>query len=591
MKEFLKYVGATMVGIIALGIVMSIFGLSMLLSMAFSSDTAVEVKNNSVMVMQLSGPVEERSQDDPMAMIMGNGTESLGLEQMMEAIDKAKNNDNIKGIYLEAGAVAFDAPATAQALREKLNEFRQSGKWIVAYGETYTQMAYYVCSVADEVYVNPKGMLDWHGMASQPIFFKDVLAKFGVKFQLVKVGKYKSAPEMMTADKMSEPNREQVTAYTTGIWNEFLDDVEESRQINRDSLNSYADRPMLFEEAEEYVALNFVDSLLYTDEVKTVIKARLGIEADDDINTLSLSDMANIEDNDDNADDRVAIYYAYGDVVDTTPAGVDSNPCIAGDKVSKDLEDLADDDDVKAVVLRMNSGGGSAYASEQIWHAMMKLKEKKPVVVSMGGYAASGGYYISCPANYIFAEPTTITGSIGIFGMFPDMSELLTEKLGVKFDIVKTNEHADFGTMARPFNAEELTILDGYIGRGYELFRQRVADGRGMTTDQVEAIAQGRVWLATDALNINLVDELGGLDKAVAKAAELAELKEYGTDAYPAQPDFLTQLLEQAIGGDSYIDAEMKSALGEYYKPFMMLKTMNKQNAIQARMPYHLVIE
>ncbi len=591
MKEFIKYTLASALGFLLLMIVFGLFGITSLIGMAVSSDTSVSVKDNTVLVLKLNGAVEERAQEDPMAMFTGGSTEALGLEQLSNAIDKAKANEDIKGIYIECGAVGFDAPATAQALRNKLADFRQSGKWVVAYGETFTQIGYYVCSVADALYVNPSGIIDWRGLSSTPMFFKDMLAKVGVKVQLTKVGKYKSAPEMLTADGMSDANREQVTAYTQGIWKEIVSAVGESRQLSADSLNAYADRVMTFTAAKDYVTLGLADSLLYTDEVKGAIKTRLGIDEDDDINKLYLADMPNVESGDDDADDRVAVYYAYGDVVDTNTGGLNAESCIAGDAVSKDLEELADDEKVKAVVLRMNSGGGSAYASEQIWHAMMKLKDKKPVVVSMGGYAASGGYYISCPANYIFAEPTTITGSIGIFGMIPDMSGLLKDKLGVKFDEVKTNKHAAFGTIARPFNAEEMAILDAHIGRGYDLFRQRVADGRGMTIDQVEEIAQGRVWLATDALGIKLVDELGGLDQAVAKAAELAELKEYGTDAYPAPADFMAQIFSQITGGDSYIETELQNTLGTYYKPFKMLKNINNQNAVQARIPYHLVIE
>lgn len=583
---------ATAVGVLLLMVAMGLTMFSSLLSMALSSDTSVAVKSNSVMVLPLEGDVTETAQENPFNEIIGNGSTALGLKELMEAIDKAKDNEDIKGIYIEAGAVGFDAPASAQALRNKLEEFKKSGKWIVAYGESYSQIAYYVCSVANELYVNPKGMIDWHGLSSQPMFFKDLLAKFGVKVQLSKVGKYKSAPEMLTADGMSEPNREQVSAFINGTWREMLIDVAESRNLSIDSLNAYADRMVSFEDPDKYVDMKMVDKLLYTDEVKGEIKNWLGIEEDEEINQLSLTDMANIDGKKDKADDRIAIYYAFGDVVDTTPSGSFNNAsCIASDVVCKDLEDLAEDDDIKAVVLRINTGGGSAYASEQIWHAMMKLKEKKPVVVSMGGYAASGGYYISCPANYIYAEPTTLTGSIGIFGMFPDMSGLLTEKLGVKFDEVKTNKHSAFGTMARPFNAEEMAILNNYVGRGYELFRQRVADGRGLTTAQVEEIAQGRVWLGSDALGIKLVDELGGLDKAIAKAATLADITEYGTDCYPAPADWLTQMLAGMAGGsDNLLNEEMKAALGDYYKPFMMLKDIKNQNAIQARMPYQLVI-
>lgn len=589
MKDFLKYVLATIVGVIALSVIMGIFSIISLIGMIAASETTTVVKENSVLSLTLNSAVEERAKEDPFAQFTGQETGAMGLDEILTAIDKAKSNENIKGIYIEAGLFAPDAPATSQAIRNKLVDFKESGKWIVAYGEQFTQSAYYVCSAADKIYLNPQGLVDWHGMASQPIFFKNLLAKFGVKVQLTKVGKYKSAPEMLTADGMSEPNREQVSAYINGIWDVMLDDVSKSRNISKDSLNNYADRYLAFTSQEELVKMNIVDSLIYTDAVKGEIKKMLEIDDDETINQISAGEMANLPAKD-NKGENIAVYYAYGDIVDTNTGGINSDACIAGDVVCKDIEKLTNDEDIKAVVLRINSGGGSAYASEQIWNAVMKLKEKKPVVVSMGGYAASGGYYISSPANYIFAEPTTITGSIGIFGMFPDFSQLLTDKLGIKFDEVKTNKMAGFGTMARPFNEDEMTMLNAYIGRGYELFRKRVADGRNMPVEEVEEIAQGRVWLGTDALVIKLVDELGGLDKAVAKAAELANIDEYYTSSYPAAPNWMEMLMAKA-NKNNYLDEQMHETLGEYYEPFMFVKNINKHNAIQARMPYTLIMK
>lgn len=589
MKDFLKYVLATIVGVIALSVIMGIFSIISLIGMIAASESTTVVKENSVLSLTLNSAVEERAKEDPFAQFTGQETGAMGLDEILTAIDKAKSNENIKGIYIEAGLFAPDAPATSQAIRNKLVDFKESGKWIVAYGEQFTQSAYYVCSAADKIYLNPQGLVDWHGMASQPIFFKNLLAKFGVKVQLTKVGKYKSAPEMLTADGMSEPNREQVSAYINGIWDVMLDDVSKSRNISKDSLNNYADRYLAFTSQEELVKMNIVDSLIYTDAVKGEIKKMLEIDDDETINQISAGEMANLPAKD-NKGENIAVYYAYGDIVDTNTGGINSDACIAGDVVCKDIEKLTNDEDIKAVVLRINSGGGSAYASEQIWNAVMKLKEKKPVVVSMGGYAASGGYYISSPANYIFAEPTTITGSIGIFGMFPDFSQLLTDKLGIKFDEVKTNKMAGFGTMARPFNEDEMTMLNAYIGRGYELFRKRVADGRNMPVEEVEEIAQGRVWLGTDALVIKLVDELGGLDKAVAKAAELANIDEYYTSSYPAAPNWMEMLMAKA-NKNNYLDEQMHETLGEYYEPFMFVKNINKHNAIQARMPYTLIMK
>jgi len=591
MKNFLKYVLATVTGIVLIMVIMGILGAISLVGLAASNAGNTQVEDNSVFALTLSGQLQERSEEDPLSMLMGEVSENFGLDDVISAIKKAKNNEDIKGIYIESGLFSADSPASMHALREALLDFKKSGKWIVAYADSYTQSTYYICSAADKVYLNPQGIVDWHGLAANPMFLKDVLAKFGVKYQLCKVGKYKSAPEMMTADKMSEPNREQVTAYLTGIWKVMLDDVSKSRKISVDSLNAYADRFMAFTDQKDLVKLKLVDKLMYTDEVKGEIKKLLKLKEDETINQLTLSDMAGVS-NEKEKGDQVAVYYAIGDIVDTEKTGgISSNEqAIVATKVCKDLEKLMNDDDVKAVVLRVNSPGGSAYASEQIWRSVTQLKTKKPVVVSMGGYAASGGYYISCAANYIYAEPTTITGSIGIFGMFPDFSGLLTEKLGVKFDEVKTNKHAAFGTMSRPFNDEEMALLDQYIGRGYNLFRQRVADGRKQPVEKIEEIAQGRVWLGNDALPIKLVDAIGSLDDAVAKAAKLAKLEEYHTTGYPASEGWFESLISKASKGN-YLDEQVQEALGEYYAPFMYLKSINRQNAIQARLPYFLEIK
>ena len=590
MKDFLKNVLATITGIILLSVIMGILGAISLVGLAASSASSTKVEENSVFTLMLTGTLEERAESDPFTMLTGGDTEGLGLDDIVDAIKKAKAEENIKGIYIEAGLFAADSPASMHAIREALLDFKKSGKWIVAYADSYTQGTYYICSAADKVFLNPQGMVDWHGLAAQPYFLKDFLAKFGVKYQLAKVGKYKSAPEQMTADRMSDPNREQVTVYLNGIWKVMLNDVSKSRKISVDSLNAYADRFTALSDQKDLVRMKLVDKLLYTDEVKGEIKKMLKIEKDDGISQLTLGDMGNVKGAKDDGD-KVAVYYAFGGIVDSEAGGMmQQEHSIVANEVCRDLEDLMNDDDVKAVVLRVNSPGGSAYASEQIWRSVTQLKAKKPVVVSMGGYAASGGYYISCAANYIYAEPTTITGSIGIFGMFPDFSGLLTDKLGVKFDEVKTNKHAAFGTMARPFNAEELALLDQYIGRGYELFRKRVADGRKMSVAQVEEIAQGRVWLGNDALNIKLVDAIGSLDDAVSKAAKLAKLKEYHTSTYPAMPDWFESLMNQGSKG-SYLDEQMRQTLGEYYAPFMYLKTINQQSAIQARLPYFLEIK
>ncbi len=589
MKDFLKYTAATIVGLLIFTIIIVAIGMMSIVGMIASGSSSAPISDNSVMVLSLNGTLEERSETDVMSSLMGGGTSSTGLDEVLNAIKKAKENDNIKGIYIEASAFSADSYASLQAIRKALVDFKKSGKWIVSYGDTYSQGTYYLASTADKVLMNPQGMVDWHGLGGQQMLLKDLLAKFGVKVQLSKVGAYKSAPEMFTADKMSEENREQITAYMNGIWDNILKDVSESRKISVEQLNQYADSLITFDEPQNFVKYKFVDKLVYTDEVKDVVKEMLKIGKDDNINKVSLSSMVNAKGSR-NDGEAIAVYYAYGDVVDGAAGGLSQGHTIDAQKVCKDLEKLMNDDDIKAVVLRINTGGGSAYASEQIWHSMKQLKAKKPVVVSMGGMAASGGYYISCIGNYIYAEPTTLTGSIGIFGMFPDASQLLTEKLGVKFEEIKTNKFATFGSMSRPISEEEMAYLNRYIERGYDLFRSRVAEGRKMSVDEVEKIAQGHVWLGQDALKIKLVDALGGLDDAIKKAAELAKIEEYHSVAYPEPEGWETQLLNK-FNDNNYIEAQARLVLGEYYEPFMLLRTMDKQNAIQARIPFYLRVE
>ncbi|MBR7125748.1 MAG: signal peptide peptidase SppA [Prevotella sp.] len=590
MKDFFKYVLATVVGMLLFSIVMGVFMVMSMVGIVASGEQTKSIKDNSVLVLNLSGTLDERAQADPMAFIKGENTEATGLDDMLTAIRKAKTNDKVKGIYIEAGAFAADSYASLQAVRKALADFRSSGKWIVAYSDSYSQSTYYLASVANKVWVNPQGMIDWHGLASQKIYLKDLLEKVGVKMQVTKVGKYKSAVEMFTVDKMSDADREQTEAYINGIWKNIVSDVAASRHLTASQLNTYADSLITLAPATDLVKMKMADQLLYTDQVKAEVKKLLKIDQKDEIYQLSVSDMANVKD-ERKEGDQVAVYYAFGDIVDGAAASPTSlnESVIDAQKVCRDLEKLANDDDVKAVVVRVNSGGGSAYASEQIWHQVSELKKKKPVVVSMGGMAASGGYYMSAAANWIVAEPTTLTGSIGIFGMFPDMSNLMTNKLSLHFDLAKTNKYSDFGTQSRAFNADELAHLETYIDRGYKLFRKRVADGRHMSEAQVEQIAQGHVWLGQDALKIKLVDQLGGLNEAVSKAAALAKLDKYHTASYPAPAGWSEMLLDRMKGGN-YLDEQMRAALGEYYEPMMVMRNLSNRNPIQARLPFYIYI-
>lgn len=592
MKDFIKNVLATMVGMFGFFIVMGVIGMMSIIGMIASGNAAQNVEKNSVFVLNLSGTISEQGSENPLSMFTGDNSLNSGLNDILSSIKKAKANDDIKGIYIEAGALAANY-ATLQEIRNALDDFRKSGKWIVAYGDFYTQGAYYVASVADKVYINPKGIVDWHGIGAQTMFYKDFMAKFGVKWEVVKVGTFKSATETFTEEKMSDANRLQTKTFIDGTWRNVCDAVSKSRGISVDSLNSYADSYLALQATETLVKAKMVDGMMYGDQVKDAVKKMMKLEKDDDIAQLTLNDMLNVKDEKVEGSE-IAVYYAEGDIVQDPKAATmfGNNNYIASRKVCKDLEDLMNDDDVKAVVVRINSGGGDAYASEQMWHQMSELRKVKPVVVSMGDYAASGAYYMSAPASWIVAQPNTLTGSIGIFAVIPDLSGLVTSKLGVRFDEVKTNRNSTFGNlMARPFNAEEKAMLQASVNRGYSLFRQRVADGRRLPVESVEKIAQGRVWLATDALNIKLVDQLGGIDDAVKKAAELAKLKDYNTSDYPAAASWMDNLLNSMSSSGTYLDEQLRQTLGDFYQPFTMLRSIDKREAIQARIPYAISIK
>ena len=580
MKDFFKYMLATMLAMVIMGVFAMVMSLVMLLSVAAAGEQKPVVKDGSVLRLSLAGVVNERAVDNPFAELLGNEMlQEQGLDQMLNAIKAARDNDKIKGMYIEAGALSADF-AVMQELRAAIADFGKQ-KPVVAYGDTYTSGAYYVASAAQKVYINPSGMILWHGIASQPVFYKDLLEKVGVKMQVFRVGTYKSAVEPFTNTEMSPANRAQVESYINDIWGGICREVSASRNIPVDSLDALADRYQFLADADDYVKCGLVDSLTYVDGLRGKLREMAGTEK---VNLVEAAEMAKLYEPA-KADDKVAVYYAYGSIVDAATTGLGAGEAeIVGDKVVKDLDELMNNDEVKAVVLRINSGGGSAYASEQMWRAVQLLKQKKPVVVSMSGLAASGGYYMSCGADYIFADAMTLTGSIGIFGLVPDATGLLTEKLGLHFDVVKTNEAADFGATGRPFNAAESAAMQAYVERGYALFLKRVAEGRNMSVAAVDSIAQGRVWTGAQAVNLKLVDKLGGLDAAVAEAAKRAKIKDYEVAPYPAAPSWMDGLMQQVQ--DDYLENHLQSFLGEYYQPLMFIGTLDGRPSLQARIPY-----
>ena len=593
MKDFLKYTLATIVGILLLALIVGIFSLLTLTGLASMSSVSEPIQSNSVMVIDLDGMLDERSVDNPFAEFMGSGNESLGLNDLLTSIKSAKENDDIKGIFIKVGSFSGGTPATLQELRDALVDFKKSKKFIASYGDNYGQGAYYLCSVADSLLINPEGMVELAGMSLSTMYYKNLMAKVGVKAQVFKVGTYKSAVEPYLLDDMSEPNREQLTVLTDEIWDEMLEDISKSRKLSKENLDALVDSGLVFKDAKYYVKNKIVDKLVFSDGVEAVVKNMMKNDKNKDGEYFETK-FANVASSANNAPksmsgDIVAVYYATGDIVqDESPTSFGSDEQIVGSKVVKDLKKLADDDDIKAVVLRVNSPGGSAYASEQIWHQVMNIKSKKPIVVSMGGYAASGGYYISCAADWIVAEPTTLTGSIGIFGMFPDASELMNDKLGLNVATVKTNEFADIGGYYRPFNEKASALLQGYINRGYELFTKRCADGRGLSQDSIKVIGEGRVWTGVHAKKLGLVDQLGSLEDAIAVAKKKAKIEECTVKDYPAQKSFIEQLMEDKAPENSIAETQLKQALGDFYDIYREAKTIQSKDRIQAALPYKL---
>lgn len=587
MKDFFKYVLATVVGLVLTSIIMFALGAMSIVGMIASGEATKSIDHNSVLVLKLDGMMSEQSEDNFMNKI--NGIEGLSFENTMQAIQRAAANDDVAGIYIEAGQFGADL-AQAEELHAELDKFRKTGKWIIAYGENYNVLSYYLASTANKVYMNPQGTINWIGLGGEAMYIKNTLAKFGIKYVPVKVGKYKSAVERYTADEMSAADREQTERYLKGWWNTIVKGVSANRHISAADLNKYADDMIALGEPKQFVSTKMVDKLLYTDEVKPAVKKFMKLDEDDDINQISVDDILNTKIQEDG--DEIAVYYAFGNIVnETSTEGMFNGTYIAAKDVCRDLQEIADDDHIKAVVLRINSGGGSAYASEQIWHQVKKLREKKPVVVSMSGAAASGGYYISAPANYIIADNTTITGSIGIYGLYRDMSELYTKKLGISFSQIGTNRNSVLGSQEYGFTPEQFTALQNNVNRGYELFKSRVAEGRKLTAAQVENIAQGRVWLGEDAKKIGLVDEIGGLNRAIAKAASLAKCKEYYAETWGETPSLLEQLLANSTDMDTYLDTKLKNTLGALYEPVMMMNEYEQMDKVQARMPYIIRIK
>ena len=585
MKDFLKFTLATVTGIIVSSVVLFFISILVVFSMVSSSESETLVRKNSVMMLDLNGALTERSQENPLDFLMKDDYKTYGLDDILSSIKKAKENEDIKGIYLQATSLSAGF-ASLEEIRNALKDFKESGKFIVAYGDAYTQSLYYLSSVADKVMLNPKGMLEWRGLAATPMFVKDLLEKIGVEMQVFKVGTYKSAVEPYISTEMSPANREQINAYLSSIWGEVTGAVAESRNLSVETLNKEADRMLMFYPAEESVKSGLVDTLIYKNDVRDYLKSRLGIDKDDKMPVLGIQDMINVKKNvpKDKSGNIIAVYYAYGEIDGGSSASTEEG--INSEKVIRDLRKLKDDENVKAVVLRVNSPGGSAYISEQIWKEVVELKAKKPIVVSMGNYAASGGYYISCAANKIVAERTTLTGSIGVFGVVRNFTGTF-DKVGVTTDIVKTNTFADLGDISRPMREDEKALIQRGVEQTYDLFLTRCADGRGMTKAEIDSIGQGRVWTGEQALERGLVDQLGGMDDAIKEAATLAELTDYSVIVADGPKDFFTKFMEKQM--DEAKVSIAKSVMGEeQFKLFSTIRRAETESGIIARMPFDI---
>ena len=585
MKQFLKFTLATIVGIF-ITTILGILLLFVVVGLVSNSNEGTTVlKPNSVYQIDLEGALVDRSQDnsfsEALSKAMGKDSEnSIGLDDLLDNIEKAKNDSNIVGIYLKGGSLSSGV-ASMKEIRNALLGFKKSGKFIIAYADNYSQKIYYLASVANKILINPQGMLELKGLSSESMFLKNTLDKLGVEMQIVKVGTFKSAVEPLINTKMSDANRQQVTVYLHSIWNNILKEISISRNIPVYKLNTYADEMMMFQPTERSKELKLVDSLVYIDQVENIIKSQIK-NAEKDLRLIKHFAMTKVADKKITEETKIAVIYAIGEISDEMGEG------IVAREIVKTIGEVAKDSTIKSVVLRVSSPGGSAYASEQIWHALSELKKAKPLIISMGDYAASGGYYISCMGDVIVAQPTTITGSIGIFGVIPNIQGL-NDKIGITYDGVKTNKMSDAITVNRRFTPEERDLMQNYVNRGYELFVKRCAEGRKKSITQIKDIAEGRVWTGEDALKIGLVDKIGGLEDAIQLAASRAKLKTYQVDEYPEKEN-----LEQKFLKNLSQDVEtsfLKSQLGEQYDTFKQLSKLKKLQGIQARLPFDILIQ
>lgn len=586
MKNFLSSLLATIIGLLIMTLL--VFLIFMGIIAASTSKEVAEVKENTLLVAKFNAQILDRTNEDPFANLFSGNfmfDETMGLNQILKDLDKAKTDNNIEGIFMNFGMISAGI-ATLGEIREALLDFKESGKFIYAYSSAYTQKSYYLASVADSVFMTPEGMFLFNGMGAEVMFYRKALEKVGVEMQVIRHGSYKGAVEPYLRDDLSAENREQIESYVGALWGKIVEDISESRSISTEKLNQIADE-MATIDSEKLVETGMIDGLIYYDEMLTLMKEKMGVEEEDDLEAVSMKSYKDVplKEKKEYSKDKVAVIYAMGSVVD----GNAGEGYISSERISKAIRKARRDKSVKAIVFRINSGGGSGSASDIIHREVMLAAQEKPVVASMGDVAASGGYYIAAPADTILAGPGTITGSIGVFGLFPNVEKLMNDKLGISTDEVLTNKNANILSPMNPLDADERAIVQKMIDDFYVNFVTIVAEGRGKSYEEVDAIAGGRVWAGSNALELGLIDMYGGLEKSIEVAAEMAGLENYRVQSLPALEDPLTAIMKQITGGSMVrADRILRRELGQEYRYYRKIQEIKNMNGIQAIMPYEI---
>lgn len=589
MKQFFKFMFASMLGFFLTFVLIGLILIGIIASaVSFGGKETVTVPDKTILLLKFDEPVNDRSPSNPFSgfdFSKFKSNKNIGLNDVIRALRSAADDKQISGILLDLDVMNMGS-ATTEEIRNALLEFRKSKKFIYSYSEGYSQKAYYLASVSDKIYLNPAGSLEFKGLSGQVMFLKGLLSKLEIEPQIIRHGKFKSAVEPLILDKMSEANREQTLSFISSMWNQMLKGVSESRKISVEQLTAIADS-MKVRSPEDAVSLKLVDKLIYRDQLLDELMAKTGAKENKDLSLMTLGKYSDASDKSSSGSskDKIAVIYALGDI----QGGEGDDLTIGSERISKAIRKARLDKNVKAIVLRINSPGGSALASDVIWREVVLAKQVKPVVASMGDVAASGGYYIACGASEIIASPNTITGSIGVFGIVPNMQKFFNNKLGITFDQVKTNTYSDYISGTRPMSEMERKFLTRDIETIYKTFTSHVAQGRGMTVAQVDSIGQGRVWSGTDAKNIGLIDDFGGLDLAVKTAAKLAKLEKYRVMELPDQKDPFTMLMEE-FSNEGY-SRFIKSELGDNYVYLNYIREISQMKGVQARLPFEFTIE